>query len=220
MPLGYEVFPGNRVDVTTVEEIVETMEGRYGIAQRVWVMDRGMIGADNLTWLKETGRRYLLGTFRAEIKNWNRQIAETKDWQTVREGIEVKICPGPEGEETFLLCRSADRREKEQAMHELFAKRIETSHESLKRRTERSRSRLDRGMIERQIGRLLERNSRGAGRYSIHLPEDKNAPAGFRLAWSVHPEWDEWARYSEGCYLLRTNVEDWTPEPLGGPISR
>ena len=34
MPLGYEVFAGNRRDVTTVEEIVETMENRYGKANR------------------------------------------------------------------------------------------------------------------------------------------------------------------------------------------
>ena len=30
MPLGYEVFAGNTADVTTVEQIVETMEARYG----------------------------------------------------------------------------------------------------------------------------------------------------------------------------------------------
>ncbi len=56
MPLGYEVFAGNRTDVTTVEEIVEAMEKRYGIAQRVWVMDRGMSSVDNVAWLQETGR--------------------------------------------------------------------------------------------------------------------------------------------------------------------
>ena len=52
MPLGYEVFAGNRTDVTTVEEIVETMEARYGMAERIWVMDRGMTSADNLAWLQ------------------------------------------------------------------------------------------------------------------------------------------------------------------------
>jgi transposase len=41
MPIGDEVFAGNRADVTTVEDIVETMEARYGLAQRIWVMDRG-----------------------------------------------------------------------------------------------------------------------------------------------------------------------------------
>lgn len=43
MPLGYEVFAGNRTDVTTLQEIVETMEGRYGKADRIWVGDRGMM---------------------------------------------------------------------------------------------------------------------------------------------------------------------------------
>jgi hypothetical protein len=125
MPLGYEVFAGSRTDVTTVEEIVETMERRFGLAKRVWVMDRGMTSEGNLEWLQSTGRRYLLGTSRAEMKNWSRQSAEARGWKQVREGIEVKLCEGPEGKETFLLCRSAERREKELAMHERFILRIE-----------------------------------------------------------------------------------------------
>jgi DDE family transposase len=59
MPLGYAVFAGNRTDVTTVEEVVGQMEARYGLAQRIWVMDRGMASAENLAWLKQSGRRYL-----------------------------------------------------------------------------------------------------------------------------------------------------------------
>jgi len=69
MPLGYEVFAGNRTDVTTVEEIVEAMEARYGLAQRIWVMDRGMTSEDNLTSLRDSGRRYLVGTPRASCGN-------------------------------------------------------------------------------------------------------------------------------------------------------
>ena len=45
MPLGYEVFAGNRVDVTTLQEMVATMERRYGRADRIWVGDRGMVSA-------------------------------------------------------------------------------------------------------------------------------------------------------------------------------
>src|SRR5213594_2533391 len=125
MPLGYEVFAGNRVDVTTVQEIVEAMEARYGLAQRIWVMDRGMTSAKNLAWLKQTGRRYLIGTSRSEIKQWSRQLAEARDWHAVRDGIEARVCAGPDGSETFLLCRSVERREKEQAMHARFSVRIE-----------------------------------------------------------------------------------------------
>ncbi len=165
MPLGYEVFAGNRTDVTTVEEIVEAMEKRYGIAQRVWVMDRGMSSADNIAWLQETGRRYLIGAPKSELKKWRREIADEHDWKSVRDGVEAKVCRGPEGTETFLLCRSADRREKEKAMHERFSKRIEERLASLGRRIERSRKPLDRETIGRQIGRMLAQNSRAAGRY-------------------------------------------------------
>jgi transposase len=214
MPLGYEVFPGNRVDVTTVEEIVEAMEARYGIANRVWVMDRGMSSAENVAWLQETKRRYLIGTPRSELRKWSREIAEAKDWRTVRSGVEAKLCSGPDGQETFLLCRSADRREKERAMHARFAKRIEARLESLGRRLERSRQRLKRGPIDRQIGRILGQNSRAAGRYQVRLEKDASQDSGLRLVWSAKPEWDDWAQHSEGTYILRTNVHEWTEEDL------
>jgi len=214
MPLGYEVFPGNRVDVTTVEEIVEAMEARYGIANRIWVMDRGMSSVDNVAWLQETKRRYLIGTAKSELKKWSHALADAKDWRTVREGVEAKLCAGPDGTETFLLCRSADRREKERAMHERFAKRIEERLASLGRRIERSRKRLDREGIGRQIGRILQANSRAAGRYRIRVEDDDTKASGLRLVWSAQLDWDEWAQLSEGTYILRTNVHEWSEEEL------
>jgi transposase len=214
MPLGYEVFPGNRVDVTTVEEIVEAMEARYGIANRVWVMDRGMSSAENVAWLQETKRRYLIGAPKSELKKWSREIAEAKDWRTVRGGVEAKLCTGPDGQETFLLCRSADRREKERAMHARFARRIEERLATLGRRLERSRKPLDREAIDRQIGRILEKNSRATGRYQIRVEDDATRLSGLRLVWSAKAEWDEWAQHSEGTYILRTNVHEWSEQEL------
>jgi transposase len=214
MPLGYEVFAGNRTDVTTVEEIVETMETRYGIAQRVWVMDRGMSSAENISWLQETKRRYLIGASKSELKKWSREIADARDWHSVRDGVEAKLCRGPDGAETFLLCRSADRQKKERAMHERFSKRIEERLESLGRRLARSRKRLDREAIGRQIGRMLAQNSRAAGRYQIHVVDDPTQASGIRLDWKAKPEWDEWASLSEGAYVLRTNIHDWSEEDL------
>jgi len=214
MPLGYEVFAGNRTDVTTVEEIVGTMETRYGMANRIWVMDRGMTSAENLAWLQKTGRRYLVGTPKSELRKWSQQIAEARDWRSVREDIEAKLCASPDGQETFVLCRSAARREKEMAMHRRFAERIEEGLQSLGRRLDNARSPVERGPVERQIGRLLQRNSRAAGRYAITVAEDGARPSRLRLEWSVHSEWDDWATLSEGCYVLRTNIADWSAEDL------
>lgn len=214
IPLGYEVFAGNRTDVTTVEEIVDAMEARYGMAQRIWVMDRGMTSEDNLEWLRAGGRRYLVGTPKSELRKWARQIADARDWCTVREGVEAKPCVGPEGQETFVLIRSVERREKERAMHARFCRRIEDGLTRLGQRLARSRRPLERSRLERQLGRLLERNARAAGRYVIDFVVDPTIPSGLQLAWTARPEWDDWARWSEGCYVLRTNIADWSAEDL------
>jgi hypothetical protein len=118
LPLGYEVFDGNTVDVTTVEHIVGTMEKRFGLSGRVWCMDRGMCSAKNIAWLQRTGRKYIIGAPKSELKKWQQSLAQTQDWETVRDGLEVKRQASPDGTEVFILCRSADRREKEKAMHD------------------------------------------------------------------------------------------------------
>ena len=212
LPLSYEVFDGNRVDVTTVEQIVETMESRFGLAQRVWVMDRGMMSRANLDWLQRTGRRYVLGAGRNEVRRFSAQIADKHGWQTLREGVEVKLLR--EGDETFVLCHSLDRRRKEAAMHERFSQRIVKGLESLDRRLRRARASLDRGPLERQIGRLLQRNARAAGRFTVQLVEDHAQPAGVRLQWSTRDQWDQLQHHTEGCYVLRSNVHDWSAETL------
>ena len=206
MPLGYEVFDGNRVDVTTVEHIVDTMEQRYGKAQRVWVMDRGMTSADNVAWLQQTGRRYLIGANKNELKRFARELVDTRDWKHVREGVEAKLCSGPDGDETFVLVRSADRQRKEEAMHQRFAERIEAGLASLGRRIESSRKPLERSPIERQIGRLLGKNSRAAGRYLVRLVDDESYPSTLRLEWSRRTDWDDWARLWK-TYIQLTEAE-------------
>jgi len=214
MPLGYEIFPGNTTDVTTVQQIVERMEERFGKANRVWVMDRGMVSAENLSWLSRTQRRYVIGTQRSELKRWAKELGDKTDWRHIRDDVEVKICRGPEGKETFLLCRSASRKEKEKAMHQRFSNRIEGGLQSLGRRIERSKVPLQRGDLERQIGRLLGTNSRASARYSIALTEDQTAPAKLKLTWIIRKEWEDWSELTEGTYILRSNIEQWTDEEL------
>jgi len=155
MPLGYEVFAGNRTDVTTVEEIVGTMEARYGRAHRIWVMDRGMTSAETVAWLQHSQRRYLIGANRNDLRILAPQLADARDWQPVRDGVEAKLCTSPDGEETFLLVRSAERQNKERAMHARFCQRIEAALQSLEGRLARAKRPIDRAATERQIGRLL-----------------------------------------------------------------
>ena len=130
MPLGYEVFKGNRHDSTTVEDMVTKIESQYGRADRIWVMDRGMISEDNLEFLRSENRRYIVGTPKNQLKRFEQELLKA-DWKQIRDGLEVKLCPAPEGIETFVLCRSQERAQKEKAIHERFEKRIENGLEKV-----------------------------------------------------------------------------------------
>jgi transposase len=213
-PIGYEVFAGNTRDVTTVEEIVEEMEGRYGKASRVWVMDRGMVSEETLEWLRQEGRQYLVGTPRSELRRWERELVERDGWERIREDLEVKLCPRPDGGETFILCRSEARLEKEKAIHERFAKRISEDLDRLSGRLERAKRAADRSQVERQIGRILERNSRAAGKFRVKVEEDTARPSGLLLVMEENAGWEEWAELAEGTYILRSNVNEWSAEDL------
>ena len=212
-PLGYEVFAGNRNDVKTLEEIVEAMEAKYGRAGRIWVFDRGIASEANLAFLRDRSGQYLVGTPKSQLRKFEKELL-AKDWCEVREGIEVKLAPSPGGEETFVLCRSRDRREKEKAMHERFVSRIRKGLVSIRRGLRRAKRPRDKGKIERRIGRLLEKNSRAAKAFKIELLDDTDRPAGLRLRYRRVKKWSDWAALSEGCYLLRTNISGKTPKEL------
>jgi len=212
-PLGYEVFAGNTHDSRTVQTIVDTMEARHGVVGRVWIADRGMSSAENLAWLRQTGRRYIIGAPKAELRKFAVELAAADGWRAIRDGIEVKLARWPETSETAILCRSADRRTKEQAMHDKFSARIEAALAKLAARIDSSSKRLNATQINRQIGRILQRNQRSAARFQIAL-QAADCPAGFRLHVEHDQAFDDWAALSEGAYVLRTNIEDWSDEQL------
>jgi transposase len=211
MPIGYEVFAGNRSDVTTVEEMVTTMEARYGKSERIWVMDRGMSSADNIEFLKQGSRRYIIGTPRGMLRKYQQQMIG-REWRKVRDGLEVQLCKDPEGEseETFILCRSADRAKKEQAMHERFEKRIEEGLGKIQKSCRQKKQ--EAVKIAHRVGRLMGQNTRAAGAFKTQIGVD--ASGRVTLTWEKVESWRAWARLSEGCYLLRSNVRDWTAEEL------
>ena len=212
-PLGYEVFAGNTHDSRTLQTIVATMEARHGVLGRVWISDRGMASTDNLAWLRSTGRRYIIGAPKSELKKFSSALAAADGWRTVHQGVEVKLARHPETGETVILCRSADRRSKEQAMHDKFSQRIEEALQRLAARLARAKKRVDPAVVNRQIGRILQQNQRSAARFAITLEPD-GCPAGFRLGVIYNDAFDHWAAISEGAYLLRSNIDDWSDQQL------
>lgn len=151
MPLGYEVFAGNRHDATTLEERVGHVQQLYGRAGRVWIIDRGLMSEKNVQFLRAGARRYILGTAKSSLRKFERELL-SQDWKQVHEGLEVRLVPSPAGEEVFILCRSAERQAKERAMHERFEKRIEDGLAKIAASCGKRRQKS--GAVERRVGRF------------------------------------------------------------------
>ena len=214
IPLAHEVFDGNRTDVTTVKEIVGKIEGRFGNADRVWVMDRGMASGANFEWLINGGRRYVIGACRSDLRRFEQQMIEAKDWQRIRDDVEVKLCPSATGNETYILCRSEARKEKDRAIVGRAAERLLVGFERLRKRLTTAKSPVDRDRVNQQVGRMLSKHSRAAKKFLVEVHASASNPSGLELVVKDNLAWQLWTERSAGCYLLRSNVTGWTEEEL------
>ena len=211
LPLSYEVFDGNRADVSTVEDILKLMREKYGQVRRTWVMDRGMVSEENLEKLRAAGAHYLVGTPKALLKRFEQRLLD-KDWDEVEPGVEVKLCQAPDGTpETFILCRAKGRIEKERAMRERQEQRLDEGLKKLQARlAAAARPLRDRAEAERRVGRLFQRHTRAARLFRVQVQEapDETHPERVRLSLSYerNEAHRDWAERADGCYLLRTDL--------------
>lgn len=220
LPVAYEVFDGNRTDVTTMEEVIETLRLKYGHERRIWVMDRGMVSEENLEQLREWGALYLVGTPRTMLKAFERQLLDENDWSRIENGVEVKLCHAPDGtRETYVLCRAPGRREKERAMRQRQLDGMERELSKLRAAMERETKALRSEVsAQRRVGRLMQRYSRAARFFTVTITSqpDPADPKKTRLQmhWARRDELDEWAENADGAYLLRTNMPADDPQKL------
>jgi len=208
-PLSYETFDGNRADVTSLEAVVRMVERKYGRARRVWVFDRGIVSEANLAMLRRRGGQYLVGTPRSKLKQFERELLG-EGWQQARQEVEVKLVAAPGGEETYILCRSTVRREKENAIRSRFSTRMEKALSALQKRVVEGRLR-DRGKIERRLGAIQARHPQVADLYALEVAEHEGR---LELKWEMRKQRNAWQQAREGAYLLRTNLPAADPEQL------
>ena len=201
-PLSYETFDGNRADVTTVEAVMRMVERKYGRARRVWVFDRGIVSEQNLAAVRRRKGQYLVGTPRSKLKQFEQELL-AGNWEQVRDDVEVKRVPMPGGEETYVLCRTATRREKEKAIRSRFSARIEDALGRLAKRVAAGKLK-DRGKIERRLGRIQASYPSVADLYKMQVVEGEGR---LRVEWHILPERHAWQEAREGAYLLRTNLQ-------------
>jgi hypothetical protein len=194
LPLAYEVFPGNRLDKTTLKPFLDKITKMYGKARRVWVMDRGVPTQQTLEEMREDGVAYLVGTPRSLLGKLEKEWVD-RPWEQVHEGVQVKLL-GQENE-IYVLARSANRRKKETAIRRRKLKQLIHGLNRLKRRT------VSRDTLLKKVA-VLERDAGRVARF-VKIREPKVGEAVNRETFVCTFDRSAWKKALErdGCYILR-----------------
>ena len=206
-PLAYEVLPGNTLDNQTLKDALAKIEARYGKAERVWVMDRGIPTEESLAAMRGSDPpvHYLVGTPKGRLSKLEKSFL-SKPWERVREEVEVKLLA--EDGETYVLASSLGRRHKERAMRQRRLRRL------LKRLKELQIQAPQRDQLLLKIGAAKQEAGRAFALVRIRLPKADEPVTPETFTFSIDREKLRQVRRREGRYLLRSNLADDDPGKL------
>ena len=199
-PLGYEVLPGNTADCTTLRDMLRKIEAQYGKANRIWVMDRGIPTEQVLAEMRAADPpvSYLVGTPKGRLSKLEKHLV-TLPWQTVREGVDVKLLPHPstsaQDQELYVLAQSHARINKERAMRRRKLKWL------WGRLKEIAAMELDREELLMKLGA-----ARARARAAWRLVDVDVAQHSATFTFTLDRAKLRQVRRREGRYLLRTNL--------------
>lgn len=208
-PFSFEVMDGNRRDVTTLEEMLDGVEEKYGYARRIWIFDRGVVSEENLKLLRKRKAPYVVGTPRSELKEFEAELISS-EWHKIKEEVEVHNVKRTQGKESYVLVRSRGRLEKEKAMRMLAMKRLEKELTKLSNQVKKGRLK-DEKKIHIKAGQHLGEYKSVRRFYKVELNKKDEK---LEFSWSVLKDKLRWKEITEGTYLIRTNVADLNQEQL------
>jgi transposase len=202
-PLSYEVLAGNTADSTTLSEFLDRIERRYGRANRIWVMDRGVPTEDSLAKMRAMGASYLVGTPKGRLTRLEQAFCG-QPWARVREGVQVKRLATDE--DVYVLAQSDARIDKERGMRRKRLRRYVDRLLALQAQV------LTRDLLLMKLGAARHEAGRAANLVQVTIPKAsaKTASLEFRLDRARLRQ----VRRREGRYLLRTNLTAGAPEQL------
>ena len=218
-PTAHEIFPGNRQDRTTLDEMLETLERRTGRrGSATVVIDRGMAYTDNLAQIRARGHHYIVAGRPAERHEHLEAFEDETGWTEVlrtpsprnpgQHKTRVFIKRAVSGEAVHILCRSDGRLEKDRAIRNKHEQRFLRDLTKLQTRVTRGRLRAP-AKIHEALGRLKERYPRVARYYALTYDE-----ATRTVTWTTQAELKTRAERLDGAYLLRTDRQDLSDEEL------
>ena len=204
-PLSYEVLSGNTADSTTLSDFLDRIEQRYGRANRIWVMDRGVPTEDSLAKMRRIGASYLVGTPKGRLNKLEQSFL-SQPWARVREGVDVKRLSVEE--DTYVLAQSAARIDKERAMRRRRLGRYVQRLHALRGQV------LTRDQLLMKLGSAKHEAGRAAHLIKVHLPQASGSSKTASFEFDLDRAKLRQVRRREGRYLLRTNLGGHDPAQL------
>jgi transposase len=214
-PLSYEVLAGNTADSTTLSDFLERIEQRYGRAERIWVMDRGIPTEDSLAEMRAKGASYLVGTPKGRLTKLEQGFLD-QPWARVREGVQVKRLATEE--DVYVLAQSDARIDKERGMRRRRLRRYVDRLQALQGQT------LTRDQLLMKLGAARHEAGRAARLVQVTVSEasattpkataTKKGKEAATLEFRLDRDKLRQVRRREGRYLLRTNLDAQQPERL------
>jgi transposase len=220
-PLAHEVMAGNRNDATTVEQMLEALDQRVGLrAEQTVVVDRGMSGQANLDKIRARGLHYLVAGHHSGREEWLEHWEEPEGFVEVLREVsplnpyqhksEVQVKLRRQGDVTYVLCVSSERKHKDRAIRETHEKRLLTDLEKLRRRVEKGTGRSTKPEdVLQAIGRIKERYPRVARYYQMHYDAQARS-----FTYTLDQAKRTAAERLDGSYLLKTDRDDLSGEEI------
>jgi transposase len=207
LPIAYEVMDGNTSDKTTLRGFLDKVEGMYGKARRVWLMDRGIPTEALLKEMRESRQEtfYLVGTSRCKIKQYEQKWLDLP-WRKVRDSVEVKLFA--EQGELYVLAKSEGRQAKEMAIRRKKIVRL------LRKLRAMRRSCPKRDQLLMRVGAAKTDVGRAFGFVIIHLPKAGELVTKETFTFKLDKAKLKEAERRDGHYLLRTNLVTEDPAVL------
>ena len=218
-PLAHEVFEGNLQDRETLDDMLQLMDERVGLSEgQTVVIDRGMAYDENIEQIRKRKLHYIVASRQPARDEWLSEFEELEGFEEIlrmpsplnpfQKKTKVQIKKIQKGEETYVLCISSGRLEKDKAIRQNQEKRFLKDVAKLQKRIESGKLVKDAAISE-AIGRIKERYPRVARYYQLRFDMQTK-----RLTCEQDKDKMGKAEILDGSYLLKTDRNDLTADEI------
>jgi transposase len=167
-PVTFRVFEGNRLDKSTLEEMVQDLQDRFSIKRCIWVSDAGLLTDENVKLLEESPYEYILGMGGAENRKAlkeaiqkSRELPQKEFKNSQFWEVKIEEAGQTQGEEggpvRIVVVESEGRQKKTAAIFERRLEKVRQAFRALERQVNKGKY-VEREVIREQAVKALHQS--------------------------------------------------------------